>query len=122
MPIHLAWGAPENLVWETPFSTGIQGQIASPLPLPDGRLLLFYVHRHSEGSPRLVLSRDQGRTWELDGEVVIYTSEDSWERGRGIGVDQDDFWETMSRWSVWASSDGPAERRPYPSCLLCRPE
>ncbi len=40
--IHLAWGDTNTLTWEEPFSIGIRGQLAAPIPLRDGRLLAFY--------------------------------------------------------------------------------
>ena len=47
--IHISWANPESLSWGTPISTGLQGQIAAPIPLPDNRLLAFYVVREATG-------------------------------------------------------------------------
>jgi len=71
-PIHMAWGDPDTLTWEQPFSTGIQGQITQLLPLPDGRLLAFYVRRRPPGSMRLIISQDSGKTWDYDSEIAIW--------------------------------------------------
>jgi hypothetical protein len=99
LEIHLSWGDPETLTWEPPFSTGIRGQIAVPVPLPDGRLGLFYVHRHPPGSLRLVMSPDEGRTWDLSKELVVYASGGPKERGMGDREDLSGFWEDMVKWT-----------------------
>lgn len=43
---HIAWGAPDGLTWTCPTDAGFAGQIPTPLILPDGRVLVVYVHRH----------------------------------------------------------------------------
>ncbi len=99
MPIHIAWSSPDGQTWEPPRSTGVRGQIALPLPLPDGRLLAFYVHRHPLGSMRLILSNDAGRTWDLDGELVVYENMGSGQRGMAGESDFAKYWEDMSTWT-----------------------
>jgi hypothetical protein len=68
--IHIAWGSPDGMSWTSPMDTGIGGQIACPLPLPTGRLLMVYVHRHYPPSLRAVLSDDHGETWDAAGELA----------------------------------------------------
>lgn len=97
--IHMAWGNCETLNWEEPFSTGIRGQIAAPIPLGDGRLLCFYVHRHSPGSMRLIMSSDDGRSWDQDNELVVYESKGPTEAGFDKHSDYAAYWENMSVWS-----------------------
>jgi len=97
--IHMAWGNADELTWEEPFSTGIAGQIAAPIPLPDGRLLAFYVHRHPPGSMRLIASEDGGRTWDRDGEIVIYSSGKGLQAGADGESDFAQYWADMSTWS-----------------------
>jgi len=99
MPIHIAWSSADGRSWEAPRSTGIRGQIAQPLPLPDGRLLAFYVHRHPPGSMRLVASNDAGKTWDVDGELVVYQSGGARERGLAGESDFARYWEDMSTWT-----------------------
>ncbi len=97
VPLHLAWGDPDSLTWSEPVSTGIDGQIAAPIPLRDGRLLAFYVHRHSPGSMRLIISGDDGRSWDHDGEISLY---DTPGREAGMdGADYDEYWDSMAVWS-----------------------
>jgi hypothetical protein len=93
--IHMAWGSPETLEWEKPFTTGIQGQVCQPIPLPDGRLAAFYVHRHPPGSLRLVVSEDGGRSWDREGELVVYSSDAAKQRGLNGESDYAQYWEDM---------------------------
>lgn len=99
-PIHIAWCDAGGTRWSSPESTGITGQIASPLFLPDGRLLAIYVHRHDPPGIRAVLSNDGGRTWRLDEDLRVYDrrrngSEAGMGGARGFG----DYWADMSVWS-----------------------
>jgi hypothetical protein len=99
MPIHIAWSSDDGQTWEPPRSTGIRGQIALPMPLPDGRLLVFYVHRHPPGSMRLIASSDGGRTWDTDGELVVYQNAGSGQRGMAGESNYARYWENMSTWT-----------------------
>ena len=96
--IHMAWGDPATLTWEEPFATGITGQIAGPIPLPDGRLLAFYVCRQSPGSMRLIASPDGGKRWDHDGELVVYEAEGGKERSAGSEPGYAELWEDMGKW------------------------
>ena len=98
LPIHIAWGAPDGQAWEPPRSTGIRGQIAAPIPLPDGRLLAFYVHRHSPGSLRLIASEDDGSTWDKSGEIVVYEQAAGRSSARGER-DFTQYWDEMAAWT-----------------------
>jgi len=53
-----------GFTWSLPQDTGLGGDFPSLTTLPDGRLLLTYAQRHSDGSAVLVhLSEDGGVTW-----------------------------------------------------------
>jgi len=97
--IHIAWGSPDGHQWTPPADTGIAGQIASPLCLPGGRLLMVYVHRHEPPTLRAVLSRDFGRTWDVANELTFYNSWAGRESGMGGRRDFGDYWADMSVWS-----------------------
>ena len=99
MPVHIAWGEPDGRHWETPRATSIQGQITAPIPLPDGRLLAFYVRRHPPGSMRLIMSEDDGRTWGHDTELVLYESQRPRESGTDGESDFAQYWEDMGKWT-----------------------
>jgi hypothetical protein len=93
--IHIAWGDPNTLEWEKPFSTGIKGQVCQPIPLPDGRLAAFYVNRHAPGSMRLILSEDKGKTWDSKGELVVHMCDEAKQRGLNGESDYAQYWDDM---------------------------
>ena len=97
--IHIAWGSPDGREWSPVVDTGIAGQIAAPLPLPDGRLLMAYVHRHYPPTLRAVISPDFGRTWDTDNELVFYESGSGQESGMAGKRDFGDYWSDMRVWS-----------------------
>ncbi|HPO52731.1 MAG TPA: sialidase family protein [bacterium] len=97
--IHISFGNPETFTWSVPAPTGIKGQIAAPIPLPDGRLLCFYVHRHYPGSMRLVMSPDSGKTWKLDEELIIYQNPERREKISEGKSSYAEYWEDMNTWS-----------------------
>ncbi|MAE64715.1 MAG: hypothetical protein CMJ18_10655 [Phycisphaeraceae bacterium] len=93
LPIHAAWGDAETLRWQNVFSTGVTGQIAAPIPLTDGRLLMFYVRREAPGGMRLIASGDDGRTWDEAGGITIYEAQTDlsiWSFGHPAAVILDD--------------------------------
>jgi hypothetical protein len=70
---HIAWAKTlDGTSWTYPVDTGFAGQIPRPLPLPGGRVLCVYVHRHRPPSLRAILSPDFGQTWDAAGELVFY--------------------------------------------------
>ena len=93
--IHIARCDPGKLEWEQPFSTGLTGQIAQPILLPDGRLLLFYVRREMPCSMRLICSADLGETWSRSDELVVYSKTDSAKNGEEVGGDYAALWDNM---------------------------
>ncbi len=97
--IHIAWGSADGRTWTQPCDTGVAGQIANPLVLPDGRLLAVYVHRHAPPSLRAIVSRDRGRTWDKDNEFIFYESQSGAESGMAGARDFGDYWNDMFVWS-----------------------
>lgn len=97
VPIHIAWGSADGRHWSKPESTGIAGQIASPLGLPDGRLFMAYVHRHDPPSLRALLSEDGGRSWH--DELIFFEKRRGAESGMAGRRDFGDYWADMSIWT-----------------------
>ncbi len=60
--IHAGWSEDGGQTWRQPESTGIEGQVASPIALADGRLAMTWVRRHDPPSIRLAISKD-GSSW-----------------------------------------------------------
>jgi hypothetical protein len=57
--------------WSEPVNTGIWGYPAHLLLLPDGRLLATYGHRRAPMGIRACLSRDGGKSWDVENEIVL---------------------------------------------------
>ena len=89
--------------WSMPLDTGIVGGPVNPIRLHDGRLLAVYNRRTAPAGIRAVLSEDDGRSWRLDDEFVLY---DEGSR-RVIGEparqhdrrDDPELWKTMWGWT-----------------------
>ncbi len=100
VPIHSAWSTPDGCGWSTPRSLDIDGQIAAPLALGNGRIFAAYVHRHDPPSLRAILSNDFGATWDAAQELVFYTKQRGGrEAGMGGPRDFADYWADMSIWT-----------------------
>lgn len=97
LPIHMAWGSPDGHTWSAPRSTGVAGQIAAPLGLPDGRLLMAYVHRHDPPSLRVLLSEDDGDSWQ--DELIFYEKRLGSESGMAGSRNFADYWADMNIWT-----------------------
>ena len=100
LPVHIVQGQLGQPAWQTPLSTGVIGQIAAPLVLPDGRLLMFVVDRNSPATMSLWVSPDQGRTWPPSERVVVYAHDEQARLTQGAeNVDFAEYWEDMRRWT-----------------------
>ena len=71
-PVHIAWSPDDGATWSAPASTGLPGQATYPLPLPDGRLLVFQQRRAETQAMVAVVSDDGGRTFDRESERVVY--------------------------------------------------
>jgi BNR repeat-like domain len=71
--IHMSSTEDGGRHWSEPWNTDLRGQVARPLLLDDGRLLLVYVDRFHDCGIRAVVSNDFGRTFS--GETVVYRHE-----------------------------------------------
>ena len=71
-PVHIAWSPDDGATWSAPASTGLPGQATYPLPLPDGRLLVFQQRRAETQAMVAVVSDDGGRTFDRASERVVY--------------------------------------------------
>ena len=57
--------------WSEPVDTGIWGYPAHLLLLPDGRLLATYGYRRAPMGIRACLSRDGGKSWDIEDEIIL---------------------------------------------------
>jgi hypothetical protein len=80
--------------------TGIPGQIAAPLLLPDGLLLAFVVDRGKPATLKLWQSCDGGRTWPQAETLVVYLHDERAMLSQGAeNIDFKQYWEDMGKWS-----------------------
>lgn len=61
----------DGKTWTPPAKSVIWGFPAHVLELRDGRLLATYGHRRPPYGVRACISRDQGKTWDIDKEIVL---------------------------------------------------
>jgi len=100
LTVHLLRGEPGVPVSTPPVDTGITGQIAAPLELRDGRLLMFVVDRNRPPTMTLWESRDAGRSWPGDRKVVVYNHDEQAQLSQGAeNIDFADYWEDMRKWT-----------------------
>lgn len=57
--------------WEPISKTPVWGYPQHLLPLRDGRLLMTYGYRRPPWGVRACLSRDQGKTWDIQNEIIL---------------------------------------------------
>lgn len=65
-PIHLSFSHDNGRHWSLPQDTNITGQIAHPVLLEDGRIILLYIERFETRSIRALLSDDLGKSFHSD--------------------------------------------------------
>jgi hypothetical protein len=71
-----------GLTWNDPVKTSMKGYPAHIIRLKDGQLLCAYgVRRHAPQGIRAVASSDDGKTWDVENELII--------RGDGAGNPSD---------------------------------
>jgi hypothetical protein len=60
-------GRTSSQIWDT----GVPGQPAPPVPLTDGTIGLVYVDRSGAPQIRMRASKDGGRTWPEESQIVL---------------------------------------------------
>ena len=98
--------------WSKPVKTPIWGFPADLIQLRDGRLLTVYGHRRQPFGIRACISRDEGRTWDIDREIVLRDDLHSSNLGYPTGIVLDDGSVTASRAPVGSNAScatGPSE-------------
>jgi hypothetical protein len=72
--IHARESLDNGRKWSDFWDTGLPGQPAAPVSMPDGRIALVYVDRTAQPVIKLRASSDNGRTWPENTERIIYDS------------------------------------------------
>ncbi len=95
--IHARKSTPGGRVWSEFWDTGVAGQPAQPVSLPDGRIALVYVVRKDESGIKLRVSSDGGKTWPAETETALYQPELPPQSGKKTSMQ--DTWSEMERFS-----------------------
>lgn len=102
LPVHLLRGrlTAGGVEGGSPVATPIPGQIATPLALPDGRLLAFVVDRGRPSTMTLWSSPDGGLSWPAADRLVVYDHEETAALSQGAeNIDFAAYWEDMGKWT-----------------------
>ena len=96
--------------WTEPRPTQILGKPPHLTRLLDGRLLVTYGYRHEPYGERACLSRDGGKTWDYENEIVLRDDAPSGDLGYPASVDMGDG----TVLTVYYQQDAPGEK----TCLM----
>jgi hypothetical protein len=69
--IHARESLDHGRTWSEIWDTGVPGQPAPPVALSDGTIGMVYVDRDGPPQIKMRASRDGGRTWPKDSEIVL---------------------------------------------------
>lgn len=73
LPLYYCLGTADGREWTTPAPTNIPGQTNWPVELADGRMVVLYTVRDTEPPGFFAAySEDGGKTWDLDGQVMVW--------------------------------------------------
>ncbi len=96
--IHAISSSDRGRTWTGLWDTGVPGQPAPAVALPDGRLAMVYVDREGPTAIRCRVSSDQGRTWPDGSLTTIYESQQPTQTVSKDGMA--DAWSEMGKFSV----------------------
>jgi hypothetical protein len=85
--LHTAESFDSGLSWTAPRRTGLWGQPGSILRLASGDILCTYGYRRTPFGVRCALSRDGGRSWAPDREVIVRDDSASWDCGYPFSIE-----------------------------------
>jgi len=96
--IHARMSEDNGRSWSKLWDTGVRGQPAPPVPLPDGRIVMPYVDRQRTPTIKLRVSSDGGRTWPGSTELVL--DDRIHQPQEGGKSSMQDAWSEMAAFSV----------------------
>jgi len=103
--IHARESGDNGRTWSEMWDTGVPGQPAPPVSLPDGRIGMVYVDRSGSPAIKLRASSDGGRTWPEATETVLYQADAPAQTTRKASMQ--DAWAEMAKFSVGLPATAP---------------
>lgn len=96
--IHARESTDNGRTWSPMWDTGVPGQPATPVSMPDGRVAMVHVNRTSAPAIEVRTSDDMGRTWPEETRMVLYDAgTDSQTRKK---TTMQDAWAEIGNYSV----------------------
>ena len=96
--IHARESRDGGRTWSAIWDTGVPGQPAPPVSLPDGRIAMVYVDRTSTPTIKARTSNDGGRTWPTETEMMLSQPEAVSQTQQKKTMQ--DAWAEMARFSI----------------------
>ena len=97
LPIHAAASRDNGRSWTAPWDTGLAGQPAPPLSLREGRILCVYVDRTASPCIKARVSRDGGKRFTAESELLIHGGATRQTRDKST---MQDAWAEMGAFSI----------------------
>ena len=93
--------------WSPIWDTGVPGQPAPPVSLPDGRIVMVYVDRTGTPTIKARASRDGGRRWPAGSEMIVFQPAAASQTQQKKTMQ--DAWAEMARFSVGLPATAPLQ-------------
>jgi len=96
--IHASESLDNGHTWSSMWDTGVPGQPAQPVSLPDGKIAMVYIDRTGSPAVKIRTSEDGGRTWPEHTGLLIYSTDlvtQTWNKNT-----MQDAWSEMGKFSV----------------------
>ena len=103
--IHACASTDSGHTWTELWDTGIPGQPAPPVKLPDGRIAMPYMDRTAAPLLKMRTSADGGRSWPEETEIILDDS--AARRQEGEKSSMQDAWSEMAKYSVGLPRTAP---------------
>ncbi len=96
--IHARESKDNGRTWSEIWDTGVSGQPARPVSLPDGRVVMVYVDRFGVPSIKMRISSDDGRTFPAETESTMYRINGSIQKKEEGSIQN--AWAEMEKFSI----------------------
>ena len=90
MYLYQAESEDNGRTWSNLHRTDIWGHPPHLLELADGRLLCVYGYRRPPFGIHACISRDEGKTWDIENEMILYSGGKKFDLGYPTSVQRDD--------------------------------